>query len=109
MHSLFWMLNPWPQALHLQLFFCCGPFCLAALRRSDSVVIGIPALHLRGDYLITSLLWALQRLSVLSGNVTLLLASSYWWHSGLTGIPAYTGCLNTAIVVSLAIFIFILL
>ncbi len=39
------------QALHLQLFFCCGPFVWRHCAALIGVVIGIPALRLRGDYL----------------------------------------------------------
>ena len=69
------------------------------------VVIGIPALRLRGDYLAIITLGFAEIIRVVLVNIDSALGFKLTGGaSGLTGIPAYTGYLNTAIVVSLAIF-----
>ena len=78
-----------------------GGICAALM----GVVIGIPALRLRGDYLAIITLGFAEIIRVVLVNIDSALGFKLTGGaSGLTGIPAYTGYLNTAIVVSLAIF-----
>lgn len=78
-----------------------GGICAALM----GVAIGIPALRLRGDYLAIITLGFAEIIRVVLVNIDSALGFKLTGGaSGLTGIPAYTGYLNTAIVVSLAIF-----
>lgn len=78
-----------------------GGICAALM----GVVIGIPALRLRGDYLAIITLGFAEIIRVVLVNIDSALGFKLTGGaSGLTGIPAYTGYLNTAIVVSFAIF-----
>ena len=78
-----------------------GGICAALM----GMVIGIPALRLRGDYLAIITLGFAEIIRVVLVNIDSALGFKLTGGaSGLTGIPAYTGYLNTAIVVSLAIF-----
>ena len=78
-----------------------GGICAALM----GVVIGIPALRLRGDYLAIITLGFAEIIRVVLVNIDSALGFKLTGGaSGLTGIPAYTGYLNTAVVVSFAIF-----
>ena len=78
-----------------------GGICAALM----GVIIGIPALRLRGDYLAIITLGFAEIIRVVLVNIDSALGFKLTGGaSGLTGIPAYTGYLNTAVVVSFAIF-----
>lgn len=69
------------------------------------VVIGIPALRLKGDYLAIITLGFAEIIRVVLVNIDSTLGFKLTGGaSGLTGIPAYTGFLNTALVVTCSIF-----
>ena len=70
------------------------------------VIIGIPALRLKGDYLAIITLGFAEIIRVVLINIDATLGFKLTGGaSGLTGIPAYTSFLNTALVVALSIFL----
>ena len=78
-----------------------GGICAALM----GVVIGIPALRLRGDYLAIITLGFAEIIRVVLVNLDSALGFKLTGGaSGLTGIPAYTGYLNTSVVLVISIF-----
>ncbi len=87
MMPLFLVCASRPQALHLQLFFLLWAFCYGICAALMGVVVGIPALRLRGDF------WPeIIRVVLVNTLVSLPVA-----HQGLTGIlltgyPEHRNC-----------------
>lgn len=70
------------------------------------VIIGVPALRLKGDYLAIITLGFAEIIRVVMLNIDEVLGFQLTGGAkGLTGIPAYTSFLNTAIVVALSLFL----
>lgn len=94
---------PTPAALAL---FVCGLLFGGAMAALCGLVIGIPALRLKGDYLAIITLGFAEIIRVVMLNVDGLLGVDLTGGAkGLTGIPAYTSFLNTFVVVAISLFL----
>lgn len=70
------------------------------------LIIGIPALRLKGDYLAIVTLGFAEIIRVIMQNIDGVLGFELTGGAkGLTGIPAYTNFLNTFIVVAISLFL----
>ena len=93
----------WESALMLfALGLLFGGVCAAIC----GLIIGIPALRLKGDYLAIITLGFAEIIRVVMLNIDSVLGFELTGGAkGLTGIPSYTNFLNTFIVVAIVIFL----
>ncbi len=79
-----------------------GGFCAAVC----GLVIGVPALRLKGDYLAIITLGFAEIIRVVMQNIDGVLGFTLTGGAkGLTGIPSYTNFLNTFVVVVISLFL----
>ncbi len=95
--------NATPAAMGLfVLGIIFGGFCAAIC----GLIIGVPALRLKGDYLAIITLGFAEIIRVVMQNIDGVLGFTLTGGAkGLTGIPSYTNFLNTFIVVAISLFL----
>lgn len=92
-----------PQAM---LLFVCGLIFGGLCAALAGLIIGIPALRLKGDYLAIVTLGFAEIIRVVMLNTDDVLGFQLTGGAkGLTGIPSYTNFLNTFIVVAISLFL----
>ncbi len=88
------------------VLFVCGIVFGGLCAALAGVVIGIPALRLKGDYLAIITLGFAEIIRVVMLNIDSVLGFELTGGAkGLTGIPAYTNFVNTFIVVAISLFL----
>lgn len=92
-----------PAAMGL---FVCGIVFGGVCAAVCGLVIGVPALRLKGDYLAIITLGFAEIIRVVMQNIDGVLGFTLTGGAkGLTGIPSYTNFLNTFIVVAISLFL----
>jgi branched-chain amino acid transport system permease protein len=88
------------------VLFVCGIVFGGLCAALAGVVVGIPALRLKGDYLAIITLGFAEIIRVVMLNIDSVLGFELTGGAkGLTGIPAYTNFVNTFIVVAISLFL----
>ena len=86
--------------------FACGLLFGGIVAAVCGVIIGIPALRLKGDYLAIITLGFAEIIRVVMLNIDGVLGFDLTGGAkGLTGIPSYTSFLNTFVVVAVSLFL----
>ena len=88
------------------LLFVCGIVFGGICAAICGLIIGIPALRLKGDYLAIITLGFAEIIRVVMLNIDSVLGFELTGGAkGLTGIPSYTNFLNTFVVVAISLFL----
>ncbi len=88
------------------VIFAIGVLFGGVIAAISGLIIGIPALRLKGDYLAIITLGFAEIIRVVMINIDSVLGFELTGGAkGLTGIPSYTSFLNTFIVVAISLFL----